>query len=124
MELMISKTYKSSLKQKTKFCLLDDSSKEKEEPVHQKYYNTNYQNSLSKIYNNQMTKSLNKVTLQKKEELQWQKEDINDLNFQLSIKLLDLFMCGDFEMLLNNNTISFPESNFIINMQELLRSDN
>ena len=33
-----------------------------------------------------MTKSLNKVTLQKKEELQWQKEDINDLNFQLSIK--------------------------------------
>ena len=24
-------------------------------------------------------------------------------------------MCGDFEMLLNNNTISFPESNFIIN---------
>ena len=62
-----------------------------------------------------MTKSLNKVTLQKKEELQWQKEDINDLKFQLSIKLLDLFMCGDFEMLLNNNTISFPESNFIIN---------
>ena len=62
-----------------------------------------------------MTKSLNKVTLQKKEELQWQKEDINDLNSQLSIKLLDLFMCGDFEMLLNNNTISFPESNFIIN---------
>ena len=39
-----------------------------------------------------MTKSLNKVTLQKKEELQWQKEDINDLNFQLSIKLLAYFL--------------------------------
>lgn len=38
MELMISKTYKPSLKHKTTFCLLDDSSNEKEEPIHQKYF--------------------------------------------------------------------------------------
>lgn len=112
MELMISKTYKSSLKQKTKFYLLDDTSKEKEEAIHQKYLNNNYKNSLSKIYNNQMTKSLNKVSLQKKEEQQWQKEDITDFNFQLSLKALDLFMCGDFEVLQNDSSIFFSESKF------------